>query len=153
MDFATNALTLVIQIFLTGRIVRALGLGWSLALIPLLLGAGFLVLGMAPVLAVLVTLQVVRRAGNYAIMKPGREMLFVVLDRQEKYKAKNIIDTVIYRSGDLVSAWAYTGLQALGLGLAAIALFAVPLTGLWAWICFRLGRKQEALAKQLEVQP
>jgi AAA family ATP:ADP antiporter len=86
-------------------------------------------------------------------MKPGREMLFVVLDRQEKYKAKNIIDTVIYRSGDLVSAWAYTGLQALGLGLAAIALFAVPLTGLWAWICFRLGLKQEALAKQLEVQP
>jgi len=153
MDFATNALTLFIQFFLTGRIVRALGLGWTLALIPLLLGAGFLVLGMAPVLAVLVTLQVVRRAGNYAIMKPGREMLFVVLDRQEKYKAKNIIDTVIYRSGDLVSAWAYTGLQALGLGLAAIALFAVPLTGLWAWICFRLGRKQEALAKQLEVQP
>jgi len=153
MDFATNALTLVIQVFLTGRIVRALSLGWTLALIPLLLGAGFLVLGMAPVLAVLVTLQVVRRAGNYAIMKPGREMLFVVLDRQEKYKAKNIIDTVIYRSGDLVSAWAYTGLQALGLGLAAIALLAVPLTGLWAWICFRLGRKQEALAKQLEVQP
>ena len=152
MDFATNALTLVIQVFLTGRIVQALGLGWTLALVPLLLGAGFLILGIAPVLAVLVTLQVVRRAGNYAIMKPGREMLFVVLDRQEKYKAKNIIDTVIYRSGDLVSAWAYTGLQALGLGLAAIALLAVPLTGLWAWICFRLGRKQEALAKQLEVQ-
>jgi AAA family ATP:ADP antiporter len=151
MDFATNALTLLIQVFFTGRIVQNLGLGWSLALVPLLLGAGFLVLGMAPVLAVLVTLQVVRRAGNYAIMKPGREMLFVVLDRQEKYKAKNIIDTVIYRSGDLVSAWAYTGLQALGLGLAAIALLAVPLTGLWAWICFRLGRRQQALAKQLEV--
>ena len=151
MDFATNTLTLVIQVFFTGRIVQSLGLGWSLALAPLLLGAGFLILGMAPVLAVLVTLQVVRRAGNYAIMKPGREMLFVVLDRQEKYKAKNIIDTVIYRSGDVVSAWAYTGLQALGLGLAAIALLAVPLTGLWAWICFRLGRRQEALAKQLEV--
>ncbi len=152
IDFASNALTLVIQLFLTGRIVQSLGLGWTLALIPLLLGAGFLILGMAPILAVLVTLQVVRRAGNYAIMKPGREMLFVVLDRQEKYKAKNIIDTVIYRSGDVVSAWAYTGLQALGLGLAAIAFLAVPLTGLWAWICFRLGRKQEALAKQLEVQ-
>ena len=151
MDFATNALTLVIQIFFTGRIVQALGLGWSLALVPLLLGAGFFILGMAPVLAVLVTLQVVRRAGNYAIMKPGREMLFVVLGREEKYKAKNIIDTVIYRSGDVVSAWAYTGLQALGLGLAAIAMLAVPLAGLWAWICFRLGRRQQALAKQLEV--
>jgi AAA family ATP:ADP antiporter len=151
MDFATNALTLIIQVFFTGRIVQTMGLGWSLALIPLLLGAGFLMLGMAPVLAVLVTLQVVRRAGNYAIMKPGREMLFVVLDRQEKYKAKNIIDTVIYRSGDVVSAWAYTGLQALGLGLAAIAFLAVPLSGLWAWICFRLGRRQKTLAKQLEV--
>ncbi|MGD9018622.1 MAG: MFS transporter [Desulfuromonadales bacterium] len=151
MDFATNALTLVIQIFFTGRIVQALGLGWSLALVPLLLGAGFFILGMAPVLAVLVTLQVVRRAGNYAIMKPGREMLFVVLGRAEKYKAKNIIDTVIYRSGDVVSAWAYTGLQALGLGLAAIAMLAVPLAGLWAWVCFRLGRRQQALAKQLEV--
>jgi len=152
MDFATNALTLVIQVFLTGRIVQALGLGWTLALVPLLLGAGFLVLGIAPVLAVLVTLQVVRRAGNYAIMKPGREMLFVVLDRQEKYKAKNVIDTVIYRSGDLVSAWAYAGLQAFGLGLSVIAFSAVPLAGAWAWICYRLGRMQEARAKTAEVE-
>ncbi len=151
MDFATNALTIVIQLFLTGRIVQTLGMSWALALVPLLLGAGFLLLGIAPVLAVLVTVQVVRRAGNYAIMKPSREMLFVVLGREEKYKAKNIIDTVIYRSGDVVSAWAYAGLQALGLGLAAIAFLAVPVTGLWAWISFLLGRRQEARAKELEV--
>ncbi|MEJ2469723.1 MAG: MFS transporter [Desulfuromonadales bacterium] len=150
MDFATNALTIMIQLFLTGRIVKGLGLGWALALIPLLLGAGFLALGIAPVLAVLVTVQVVRRAGNYAIMRPSREMLFVVVAREEKYKAKNVIDTVIYRSGDVVSAWAYTGLQALGLSLGAIAFLAVPVTGLWAWICFRLGRKQEARARERE---
>ena len=90
-------------------------------------------------------------AGEVAEAEQPAHQPVVVLDRQEKYKAKNIIDTVIYRSGDVVSAWAYAGLQALGLGLAAIALLAVPLTGLWAWICFRLGRRQQALAKQLEV--
>ncbi len=153
MDFAANALTLVIQVFLTSRIVRGFGLGWSLALIPLLLGGGFLLLGAAPLLGVLVAVQVVRRAGNYAIMKPSREMLFVVLDQEEKYKAKNVIDTVIYRSGDVVSAWAYAGLQALGLGLSAIAFLAVPVAGVWAWICFRLGRMQEAERKSEEVSP
>jgi len=153
IDFATNALTIIIQVFLTGRIVKALGMGWTLALIPLLLGAGFLLLGVAPLLAALVCVQVVRRAGNYAIMKPSREMLFVVLGREEKYKAKNVIDTVIYRSGDLVSAWAYAGLQALGLGLSAIAFIAVPTAGLWAWICYRLGGMQEARAKSVEVEP
>jgi AAA family ATP:ADP antiporter len=112
-----------------------------------LLGAGFLVLGLAPWLGVLVVLQVVRRAGNYAIMKPSREMLFVVLGPEEKYKAKNIIDTAIYRSGDLVSAWAYAGLQAVGFGLSTIAFIAVPLAALWAWLCYNLGRMQEQRAR------
>ena len=153
MDFAANALTLVGQVFLTSRVIRVFGLGWALALIPLLLGGGFLLLGAAPLLGVLIAVQVVRRAGNYAIMRPGREMLFVVLDREEKYKAKNVIDTVIYRSGDVVSAWGYTGLQALGLGLSAIAFLAVPVAGVWAWICYRLGRVQEARAQSKEVSP
>ncbi len=151
MDFAANALTLVGQVFLTSRIVKAVGLGWSLALVPLLLMAGFLLLGLAPLLAVLVVVQVGRRAGNYAIMKPAREMLFVVLSQEEKYKAKNVIDTVIYRGGDVISAWAYTGLQTLGLGLSAIAFIAVPVSGVWAWICYRLGRMQEERAKSEEV--
>jgi AAA family ATP:ADP antiporter len=153
MDFTANALTIVIQVFLTSRIVKAFGMSWTLALIPLLLGGGFLLLGMAPLLGVLVFVQVVRRAGNYAIMKPTREMLFVVLGREEKYKAKNVIDTVIYRSGDVVSAWAYAGLQALGLTLSAIAFIAVPAAGLWACICYQLGRMQEARAKSVEVSP
>ena len=151
MDLVTNALTLLIQVFLTGRIVKLFGLGWSLALIPLLLSAGFLSLTFAPTLAVLVCVQVARRAGNYALMKPSREMLFVVLEKEKKYKAKNMIDTVIYRSGDAVSAWAYAGLQALGLGMAAIALLAVPLCGGWAWISYRLGRQQEILASEKEI--
>lgn len=153
MDFATNALTILIQLFLTGRIVKTLGLGWTLALIPLLLGAGFLVIGIAPLLGVLIVVQVVRRAGNYAIMRPSREMLFVVLGQEEKYKAKNVIDTAVYRSGDVVSAWAYAGLQALGFGLSGIAFIAVPLAGLWAWLCYKLGRAQEKQAQTKEILP
>ena len=107
---------------------------------------GFVALGFAPVLATLIVVQVLRRAGEYAITRPAREMLYVVLAREEKYKAKNFIDTVVYRGGDAVSAWAYAGLRALGLGLGAIAFIAVPLALAWAWVAFIIGRRQEALA-------
>jgi AAA family ATP:ADP antiporter len=142
MDLAVNVLTLLFQVLLTGRLVQWLGLGWTLALVPLLLAAGFLALGASPVLAVLVVVQVLRRAGNYAIMRPSREMLYVVLGREEKYKAKNFIDTVVYRGGDALSAWAYAGLSALGLSLSLIAFVAVPLSLLWAGIAYRLGQVQ-----------
>ena len=146
MDLAVNVLTLGIQVLLTGRLVQWLGLPLSLALVPLLLALGFLSLSFAPVLAVLVVVQVLRRAGNYALMRPAREMLYVVLGREEKYKAKNFIDTVVYRGGDAMSAWVYTGLRAMGLGLSGIALLAVPLAGLWAWVAYGLGRRREAMA-------
>jgi AAA family ATP:ADP antiporter len=146
MDLAVNGLTLIIQLFLTGRIVERIGLSWTLAIIPLLLMVGFLVLGIMPVLWVIVVVQVLRRAGNYAVMRPGREMLYVVLGKEEKYKAKNFIDTVIYRGGDAVSAWLYAGMLATGFSGAGIALAAVPLAGVWAWISFRLGSRQEQLA-------
>jgi len=146
MDFSVNALTIIVQLFLTGRIVKHLGLGWTLALIPLLLGIGFLILGLTPVLGTIIMLQIIRRAGNYAVMKPAREMLYVVLSKEEKYKAKNFIDTAIYRGGDVVSAWAFAGLQGLGFTLSAIAFIAVPLSAIWALISFKLGKTQEALA-------
>jgi AAA family ATP:ADP antiporter len=148
MDFSVNFLTIVTQLLLTSRIVRKWGLGWALALIPLLLGIGFLLLGMVPTLVILIAVQVLRRAGNYAVTRPAREMLYVVLGKEEKYKAKNFIDTVVYRGGDAVSAWAYAGLKAAGLSLTGIAVVAVPLAGLWAWISFKLGKRQTALAKQ-----
>ncbi len=91
--------------------------------------------------------QVLRRAGNYAVMKPAREMLFVVLTRTEKYKAKNVIDTVVYRAGDAVSGWVYAGMRSLGLNLSAIALIAVPLALLWAFVAFGLGRRQVIIAE------
>ena len=139
VDFSVNFLTIVTQLLLTSRIVRRWGLSWTLALIPLLLGCGLLLLGMMPTLSILIAVQVLRRAGNYAVMRPAREMLYVVLGKEEKYKAKNFIDTVVYRGGDALSAWAYAGLKAVGLSLAAIALVAVPLAGVWAWISFKLG--------------
>jgi len=146
IDLAVNALTLFLQVFVTGRLVKWLGLGMTLALIPLLLSFGFLALALLPGLAVLVTVQVFRRAGNYAIMRPAREMLYVVLSREEKYKAKNFIDTVIYRGGDAASSWVYAAMRSLGLSLSTIAWIAVPLSLLWAWIALQLGHRQKARA-------
>jgi AAA family ATP:ADP antiporter len=147
IDFSVNFLTIVTQLLLTSRIVRKWGLSWALAAVPLLLGVGFLLLGMMPTLGILIAVQVFRRAGNYAVMRPAREMLYVVLGKEEKYKAKNFIDTVVYRGGDAVSAWAYAGLKAVGISPAGIALIAVPLAGAWAWISFRLGKRQTELAR------
>ena len=85
-------------------------------------------------------------------MRPAREMLYVVLGKEEKYKAKNFIDTVVYRGGDTVSAWAYAALKAAGLSLAAIAMVAFPLAVIWAWISFKLGKRQTDLARQASRQ-
>ena len=146
IDLAVNALTLITQVFLTSRLIKWLGLAAVLAIIPISLAAGFAVISISPVLAVLLLVQVIRRAGNYAVMRPAREMLYVVLGREEKYKAKNFIDTVVYRSGDAISAWLYAGMRTAGLGLSAIAAIAVPLALLWAWVAFGLGRQQTKIA-------
>lgn len=152
MDLATNALTLTFQTLLTARLIRRVGVPVSLALVPVLLMTGFGALALAPTLTVLILVQVLRRAGNYAIMKPVREMLYVVVTREEKYKAKNFIDTAIYRSGDALSAWLFTGLRGLGLTLSQIAWVAVPLTGVWAWVAFRLGKHHDQKVAAGEVE-
>jgi AAA family ATP:ADP antiporter len=103
------------------------------------------VLGAAPVLAVLAVFQVLRRAAQYGVGHPTREMLFTVVTREEKYKAKNFIDTVVYRGGDALSGWAFAGLTALGLGLTGIALVALPVAAGWIATALYLGRRQEAL--------
>ncbi len=146
IDLAVNTLTLLFQVVVTGKMIKWIGLAGTLAAIPILLAAGFAALGNWPGLAVLFTVQIIRRAGDYAIMRPAREMLFVVLSRQEKYKAKNFIDTSVCRGGDAVSAWGYAGLGALGLSLPKIAWLAVPLALLWAAIGYRLGIHQQKLA-------
>jgi AAA family ATP:ADP antiporter len=147
IDLAVNTLTLVLQVFLTGRLIKWFGLATVLAIIPVLLAIGFTLLSVSPVLTVLLVVQVIRRAGNYAVMRPAREMLYVVLSREEKYKAKNIIDTVVYRGGDAVSAWVYAGMRSIGLSLSGIAIIAIPLSLIWAWIAFGLGRQQKTIGE------
>jgi AAA family ATP:ADP antiporter len=147
IDLLVALLTLAIQCFATGRLMPWLGVGVTLAFLPLFTMLGFLILSLAPTLAVLVAFQALRRATNYAVSRPAREVLFTVVPREQKYKAKNVIDTVVYRGGDMASGWAYTGLASgLGLGLPAIALLAVPLAGLWLALGLRLGRAQERRA-------
>ena len=146
IDLAVNTLTLLTQLFLTGRIVKRLGVGLTLAILPLLSIAGFLALAALPVFAVLVAFQVLRRAGNFAVSVPTREVLYTVLPRRDKYKAKNFNDTFVYRAGDQLGAWSFAGLGALGLGTAAMALSIVPLAGVWLVVALWLGRKQRALA-------
>ena len=141
LDLAVNLLTLLTQLFLTGRLIKAVGVGVTLALLPALSVVGFVILGTAPVLAVFVVFQVLRRAGEYAVARPSREVLYTVLSREDKYKAKHFIDTFIYRGGDQVGAWSMAGMAALGLGLAGTAYVAAPLAALWLLISWYLGRR------------
>jgi len=147
IDLAVNALTITTQLFITHRIIRRAGVALTLAAIPVLTAAGFALLALAPLLSVLVVFQVLRRAGDYAITRPARELLFTVVGREAKYKAKNFVDTVVYRGGDAASGWLFAGLQALGFGLAGIAWVGVPIAALWAALALRLGWRQEQLRR------
>ena len=152
VDLLVSALTIIFQIYLTARIIKWLGVGLTLAVIPALMALGFIVLGLYPTLAVLVVVQVIYRAGRYGLTKPAREILWTVLGREAKYKSKPFLDAAVYRGGDLLSGWIYTGLLALGLSVGAIALTAAPLAGLWTMLAINLGSKQEKLSKQEAVE-
>jgi len=143
-----NLITLALQLLVFQRFMERLGLAAALVIVPLVSLAGFGVLGLHSTLAVLVVFGVLRRAGEFALAKPARETLFNVLAREEKYKAKNFMDTVVYRGGDAASAWLATGLRALGAGMAGIAFLAMPLAALWAltgaWLARRHARLRAA---------
>tara|TARA_R110001599_G_scaffold353459_2_gene592799 strand:- start:49441 stop:50757 length:1317 start_codon:yes stop_codon:yes gene_type:complete len=142
MDLVVNILTVVVGAFATGRIAKHLGLPFTLACIPVLMLAGMLMLAASPVAAVAIGVQVVRRIGNYAISRPAREMLFTAVSRETRFKAKPVIDIVIYRGGDMLNAWAFTALtQGLGLGLAAVAGVGATVAVLWAATGVYLGRQ------------
>jgi AAA family ATP:ADP antiporter len=146
IDLVVNTLTAITQIFFTGRIVRRIGVALALASLPLVCVLGFAALGVAPTLMAIAIFQVLRRSSNYAIARPCREMLYTVIPRSAKYKAKNFIDTFVYRFGDQVGAWSYAALGALGLGAASISLVATPLAAVWMVIGLWLGRTQRAMA-------
>ncbi|MBT8048576.1 MAG: MFS transporter [Xanthomonadales bacterium] len=150
VDLAVNILTVTFQLYLTARIVKWLGVGLTLAMIPIVTTAGFVTLGLYPTLAILVVVQIIYRAGRYGLTKPAREMLWTVLSREDKYKAKPFLDAAVYRGGDLASGWIYTGLAAAGLSIGAIALVAAPVAGVWAVLGWRLGQREEVLARAQE---
>jgi AAA family ATP:ADP antiporter len=139
IDLIVNMITLITQLFLTGRLLRWLGVGMSLAFLPLLSLIGFGLVGVAPALVVVLVFQILRRAGNFAIQRPAREVLYTVLPRTEKYKAKNFNDTFVYRVGDQVGAWSYTLMGSLGLGVSSLALTMVPVSAVWLLLALWLG--------------
>ncbi|WP_424133972.1 NTP/NDP exchange transporter [Roseomonas chloroacetimidivorans] len=143
IDLWVNVLTLVLQVFLTGRLMGWLGVAVTLCALPLFSLFGFAALAMAPTMAVFVVVQVARRVSNFALARPTREVLFTSVPREDRYKAKNFIDTVVYRGGDQVASWAYTGLIAMGLSMTGISVVAVPLSAAWLVLSFWLGRRQE----------
>ncbi len=144
VDWFVNVLTFAIGLFATSRIVTRFGMPVTLALVPVFIAAGLLVLAFAPILTVVLALQVARRAGNYAITRPGREMLFTAVDRETRFKAKPVIDIAVYRGGDAVSSLAFAGLtDGIGLGLGAMAAVGAGIASLWAFVGAFLGRRFE----------
>ncbi len=149
IELVVQSLTLVTQIFLTGRLIRWLGLALSLAFLPFVSLVGFAALGTWPVFLVVASLAILRRAGNFALNNPSMEILFTVIPREDKYKAKNFIETFVYRAGDQVGAWGFAGLAAIGLSMSGIAYAAVPIAAVWLFLGVWLGREQGRRAAQL----
>ncbi|MEY2543607.1 MAG: antiporter, family [Verrucomicrobiota bacterium] len=146
LEIWVNSITVLIQIFLTGRLLKWFGVGFTLVALPLVSMIGFGAMGVAASLATLAVFQVARRAAAYALMRPSREILFTVLKREDKYKVKSVTDTLGYRTGDQLGSWSYHGLQGLGFSLNTISWIAVPVTAGWCVLSIWLARKQRILA-------
>jgi AAA family ATP:ADP antiporter len=150
IDLVVNLLSLATQVFITGRLLKRFGTGIAAGALPAVYVVGFAALFLAPTLAVVVTLQIVQRWMNFAIANPARQVFFTVIGREEKYKAKNLIDVVVYRGSDALYGWVFDGLQALGLKLGAIALVAWPAAAGWLVLSMVLGRAQEHRAALID---
>jgi AAA family ATP:ADP antiporter len=144
IEIITNTLTLITAVLITSRIVIKLGMQTALAMIPGLVALGIIALVASPVLLVLGIFQIGRRVGNYAITRPSREMLFTVLNRETRFKAKPVIDVVVYRGGDVLTAWLFTLLaDKLGFGLVGMAAVIGCVAIYWVYVAILLGREYE----------
>jgi AAA family ATP:ADP antiporter len=143
IDLAVSLLTLITQLLITGQVLKRVGTGVAAAALPAVYIVGFAALAAMPTLIVVVTVQVVQRWMNFAIANPARQLFFTVVTREEKYKAKNLVDVVVYRGSDALSGWIFDTLQGLGLKLGAIALCSLPVVAGWAVLSLVLGREQE----------
>jgi AAA family ATP:ADP antiporter len=142
IDTVVQSLTILIQIFFTGRLAKRLGVTVLLVAVPATMMFGFGLLALAATFPVLVFVMIVRRVGEYALVRPGREMLFTPVDAETKYKAKNAIDTFVYRGGDALSGWAYTGIVAVA-STGAVAIAGAAVAGTWAALGYAIGRRHD----------
>jgi len=139
VDVAVNLLAMAMQLFAFGALIQRLGTSFMLCLMPVVSIIGFAALAMQPGLVALVAFGVLRRAGEYAVSKPARETLFNVLPPEQKYKAKNVIDTLVHRFGDTASTWIFAGMRSAGMSLSTMSWLAVPIAGGWLAIAAWLG--------------
>lgn len=144
LDLANNSVTVLLQMFVTRQVLTKLGLRTALIAAPALIGTGLLALAAFPRLALIAVLQVIHRAGEHAFTRPGREVIFTVVSPEERYKAKNFIDTFVYRGNDALVAWAIEGLHAAGTGLVGIAAIGAGVAAAWGANNYVLGRKHDA---------
>jgi len=150
IDLAVNLLTLATQVFATGQLLKRFGTGPTAAALPMVYLVGFLAIFVAPTLTLVLVVQVIQRWMHFAVATPARQVFYTVLGREEKYKAKNLIDVVIYRGSDALYGWVFDIFQALGLKLGAIALIAAPVSAVWLILSAALGRAQERRVKVVE---
>jgi AAA family ATP:ADP antiporter len=143
IDLVVSLITIGMQFFGTGRILTKLGLGFALVALPIVTFFGFAALMVSPVLGVVVAVMALRRASDFALANPARGVLFTTVDAEAKYKARNFIDTVVFRGGDAAFGWVYHGLKGLGLDLVAIAALCLPVAAIWAWAGHRLGNAHQ----------
>jgi AAA family ATP:ADP antiporter len=144
VDLWTNVAVIGVQSLLAARLIGLVGVGAVLATLPLVQAGGLWALAVTPTVAVLVAVQVAGRTATHALTRPAREMLFTVVPREDKYKAKNVIDTLIFRFGDMGSAWLYVALMAVGLDRLGLAMVALPMIAVWLFVAGWLGRAHRA---------
>lgn len=144
INLIINVISIVVAMFATGHIASRFGVAKTLAMVPLLVGVGFMIVVVNPILAVVLGSWVVLKGGNYAITSPARQMLYTLVSREDRFKAKPVIDIVVYRGGDTLAAWAFAGMTAgLGFGIAAMAAAGAVLAVLWAIVGIYLGRRYD----------
>jgi AAA family ATP:ADP antiporter len=148
LDALTQVATLLTQIFVTTRLIRGLGVGWTLSILPLVTMAGYALLAIWPAFGVFALFNAVHRATRYAISRPARETLFSVVPPGDKYKAKPFIDVFLYRGGDVAGAAIDGAMRAVGLSLVGVAAATVPLVAVWGVLSFALGRAQQRLDRE-----
>jgi AAA family ATP:ADP antiporter len=149
IDLAVSLLTVVVQFIATGKLIKRFGAGPAAAFLPFVFVIGFFALWVTPLLWAVIAFQAAQRAANFAISNPAREVLFTVVGREEKYKAKNVIDNVVFRGSDALFARVFAELRSAGIELGAISLATVPIAASWLALSLVLGRAQERRAREL----